>query len=1395
MSDEAQATPSATPVRRGRHWLWAALAGLLALVAALVTAGAWLWHSGPAQARLLQAVPGLSFEGLSGRATGGVFAIERLRWQGTDLTVEIDGLQWQNLSWRWRPHAGAWIGLTLEQPQARAVRVVRQASGAAPPGEALQAPENLRLPLAFSAQGLKVGSVQLDGQELLSALGADLDLAADGGALHRISHLRLSRADLQVTGDLSLGTGGELPLAARLALATPAGQPLALQGSLEASGPLRRLQLNANLRTEAGAELTAQATVTAFADWPLAALMLRAKDLDLSRLAPGLPETALSGTAELGDVSAGQPLRLQLALDNAKPGPWDAGRLPVRSAHGILQGRPSEPERLVFDAWVVGLGRGAADGRLALSGSWEGAQLDLQLQLQAVQAAQLDTRAPRATVDGTLTLSLKGLAVPGSASGTDAQALEGSVLLALRGRLPAPAAGRLPPPPLTLRSDIAFVLPTDRSLTLELRAFEASAGAAKAIATLNARRDAAGAWALKSDGKLDHVDLAVWWPSAGTSDLNGQWQADLQLPQLPLLPTTPPEALLKALRGEAELGLQRSQMAGVALSGTASVQAKSQGLVVEAQMQAASNRLQLSGKTQAGAATGGDRQVWRAELQAPALAALAPLLARLPLAKGWLPEAGALQASATATGVWPALHSEGQLQLDGLRMAQGRVHKAKLRWTFNGLALDAPIELDAEVSGLAQAERRIDRLHASLAGSLREHRLRLEADSPLRPPAWTDAVAGAKDTPAPGSALRLQAQGRWQPASSSATATLGAGVWRGSVSTLHAGPRAAGAEPWLSARDLVASITLDAQTRPTQAVLAPGRVEVFGGALSWQQAQWLPPERPGGAPRITLEAQLEPLKVAPILARLQPEFGWRGDLVVGGRASVRSGARFDADITIERQGGDLGLTLAGSRRDLELSTARVALAAHDGHWLLSQALVGKQVGVFGGSQKLETSAEALWPPAQTPLEGGFSLQVADASIWAPWLPPGWRLGGEVSASLSLGGQLGEPTATGELLGERLLVRNIFEGINLQNGSVRVLLDRSQAVVEKFHFQGGDGGALDLQGRIGYADAPQAELKLVLDKFRALNRVDRRVALSGNADLGLRAGRLSVQGRLAIDEGLIDVTADEAPSLSDDVVVVGRTDAKGRPVAVVDGGEAAKRGVLASTDVDLRLALGDALRLRGRGLDTLLRGQLHITTTAAGKLVVRGVVNTAEGTYTAYGQNLAIQRGSISFTGDVTNPRLDILALRADIDNPVGVIVSGLAVDPRVRLYSDPDLPEVDQLTWLLTGQAPQGQGRDESALLQRAAMALLAGDRGASDEGFLQKLGIDQFGVGRTDGGDTVVTIGKQLSKRLSIVYEKGLSAAGGTWALLYRIAGRTTLRARTGLENAVEVIWSWRWD
>ncbi|HEY0818178.1 MAG TPA: translocation/assembly module TamB domain-containing protein, partial [Rhizobacter sp.] len=215
------------------------------------------------------------------------------------------------------------------------------------------------------------------------------------------------------------------------------------------------------------------------------------------------------------------------------------------------------------------------------------------------------------------------------------------------------------------------------------------------------------------------------------------------------------------------------------------------------------------------------------------------------------------------------------------------------------------------------------------------------------------------------------------------------------------------------------------------------------------------------------------------------------------------------------------------------------------------------------------------------------------------------------------------------------------------------------------------------------------------------------------------------------------------------------------------------------------------------LDTLLKGRLRVTT-PDGKLAVNGTLRTDEGTYTAYGQNLAIERGIINFNGEVATPRLDILAVRADIDTRVGVIVQGNAADPRIRLYSEPEMSEMDKLSWLITGREPEGMGRAETALLQRAALALLAGERGNPSGGTLKKLGIDELSVARGESGelrDTVVTLGKQLTKRWSVAYERGLNAAAGSWQLLYRAARRFTVRAQSGEESAVDVIWTWRWN
>ena len=125
------------------------------------------------------------------------------------------------------------------------------------------------------------------------------------------------------------------------------------------------------------------------------------------------------------------------------------------------------------------------------------------------------------------------------------------------------------------------------------------------------------------------------------------------------------------------------------------------------------------------------------------------------------------------------------------------------------------------------------------------------------------------------------------------------------------------------------------------------------------------------------------------------------------------------------------------------------------------------------------------------------------------------------------------------------------------------------------------------------------------------------------------------------------------------------------------------------------------------------------------------------------------------------------------------------------------MSDTDKLSYLVLGRASEGLGRTETALLQRAAVALLAGEGEGPVTKLTQAIGLDELSLRQTDGEvrETIVTLGKQLSRRWYVGYERGLNTTAGTWQLIYRIAQRFTLRAQSGLDNSLDLIWTWRWQ
>ena len=112
---------------------------------------------------------------------------------------------------------------------------------------------------------------------------------------------------------------------------------------------------------------------------------------------------------------------------------------------------------------------------------------------------------------------------------------------------------------------------------------------------------------------------------------------------------------------------------------------------------------------------------------------------------GAWPSAGAAQMQAQLDGRWPTLGGTGTLRIQGLKVADAALQdgEAQLRFTPGD---DPTIELTAALKSLSHAEQRPDELQARVQGSLRAHRVSLQATSPVRPPAWTENLLGSTPT-------------------------------------------------------------------------------------------------------------------------------------------------------------------------------------------------------------------------------------------------------------------------------------------------------------------------------------------------------------------------------------------------------------------------------------------------------------------------------------------------------------------------------------------------------------------------------------------------------------------------------------------------------------------------
>lgn len=656
---------------------------------------------------------------------------------------------------------------------------------------------------------------------------------------------------------------------------------------------------------------------------------------------------------------------------------------------------------------------------------------------------------------------------------------------------------------------------------------------------------------------------------------------------------------------------------------------------------------------------------------------------------------------------------------------------------------DAPLTLKLQADGIALERLHADRFSATAQGTTARHAI----DMTLREPGK------------PGQSWNLHANGGLAQLAK-------APRWQGSIDRFDADGN-------IHARMVsTATLLLSAQ----QVRLDDLRLDTDVGHIAIAEFS-------RDSSGIITRGQLENLQLAQLL-RYRSDTPVKTDLILGGEWDVRIADTLSGTVNLRRERGDATI-LGATPLTLGLRTLSAKVNADRGRLMLALQAEGQHLGRIDVNASTTTGSGTtrLSVVPDTPVSGNARIDVPSLRWLAPLISPSLIVDGRLQSDVSLAGTFAQPRLTGTIAGDALRVAGTDLGLDLRQGVLESNFDGERLLIHNLRFQGTQGHVA-VSGPIDFSSGKlNAQLALIAERFALLNRVDRRLVLSGESRLSLQDQNANINGAFTVDSGFFDIGTQGKPELSEDVVIVGKQK---------------KAATKTRSAIDITVALGDGVIIKGRGLDAILVGKGRILSKPGEILRAEGTLSVAKGTYSAYGRELKIEQGLLRFSGPLNNPALDILAMRRGQEVEAGVQVGGTVLQPRVTLVSEPVVPDSEKLSWLVLGRGLASAGESDVGALQAAAAALLSDSAQAGVESRIASaFGLDTFSVGTSE--DTlqqrIVTLGKQISSRLYLSYQQGLESTGSVVQLRYILSPKLSLEAEAGTRSAISLFYNIAFD
>ncbi|MEL7641129.1 MAG: translocation/assembly module TamB domain-containing protein [Solidesulfovibrio sp.] len=528
-------------------------------------------------------------------------------------------------------------------------------------------------------------------------------------------------------------------------------------------------------------------------------------------------------------------------------------------------------------------------------------------------------------------------------------------------------------------------------------------------------------------------------------------------------------------------------------------------------------------------------------------------------------------------------------------------------------------------------------------------------------------------------------------------------------------------------------------------------------------------------------------------------FGVAGVGGTGAATATVSGSPQRPEVAVEARVD--GLVLAAEKnRDLPTLAvrAKAALAGGKASVTATIAPTGKKEAVTveaAVAARFALSPFAWDMPAGGALSGRVTADSDLSQMAALLAQANTRIDGRLAADLRLGGTLGAPSVSGNLALAAKSLENADAGLVLRNVTVRAEAAGGVLTFAQAGGQDGRGGSFTLTGTVGVADLSNGpvDLALTLTRLRVAGLDLATVTADGKVTVTGNLSRLRAGGKITLGPADINLPTSMPP----EVTVIPVTFVND-PNAPKKKGKAAPPAAARRIDLDLTVALGQAVYVRGLGLESRWGGQVTVTGTAAAPKVV-GTYAVEKGRVELFGSNLEISKGDIVFHGETPPaPVIDILAQNTTNDVMAGVAITGDATNPSINLVSQPTLAHDEILSRILFGQSAANLSPLQAAQLAQAAASLYAGGTPTSILARTRRiLGLDQLTLVSGKGGmsSTVLRAGKEIVKGVTVGVEQGMGAQTGAVSVEVQVTPNITIDSRVGANNKQGVGVNWKWD